>query len=413
MKKKSSLLVFIPGILFALITPGAFADVITDWNLITLSATKKAGQNSNFATRTIAIEAIAVYDAVNSIKQFGTPYQYNVPAEGNASAQAAAAQAAYNVLLNFFPEQKAELDVALSKSLDSITDGPVGNGTTVGAAAASAILALRANDGSLPDISYPHPASAKAGEYRLTPPLFKPGINQQWGNVKPFALASTNQFFPQPPPSYGSDEYKNALAEVENLGATGSSLRTNEQTHIAQFWKQDAELGVNEAARELARSHKTSLENNALIFILVAIAAADARIEVWAAKYRYLFWRPLTALNADTIGSVNNNYTKWDPLIATPAHPDYPSGHSATVTAGFDVLKFFFGDKNTLVLHTTTPGEPSRTIQSLSDGESENGLSRIYGGIHYSFDNSSGQKIGRQVAQYVLEKGPKKKPAKK
>jgi membrane-associated phospholipid phosphatase len=133
---------------------------------------------------------------------------------------------------------------------------------------------------------------------------------------------------------------------------------------------------------------------------------ADARIAVWDAKYTYLFWRPVTALNANPDGSVTNGYSDWSPLIATPAHPDYPSGHSGTVDAGFTVLQLFFGDRNTLTLHTTTPGEPPRTIKSLSQGESENGLSRIYGGIHYAFDNIQGQGLGVKVAVYDLIHGP-------
>jgi len=118
-------------------------------------------------------------------------------------------------------------------------------------------------------------------------------------------------------------------------------------------------------------------------------------------------WRPVTALNAEADGSVTS-YTKWTPLINTPAHPSYPSGHSATVTAGYEVLKKFFGDKNHLELHTTTEGEPARTVESLSAVEFENGYSRIYGGIHYAFENSSAQNVGRKVAEWVLKNGPHK-----
>ncbi|MDB5154843.1 MAG: superfamily protein [Mucilaginibacter sp.] len=148
---------------------------------------------------------------------------------------------------------------------------------------------------------------------------------------------------------------------------------------------------------------------NALIFVLTDIAEADARIAIWDAKYDYLFWRPVTSLNADEDGGISNNYAKWTPLIATPPHPSYPCGHCGTVQAGFDVLKKFYGDKNTIELHTTTPGEPVRTIKSLSDGESENSWSRIYGGIHYPFDNAASTKLGKQVADYVLANGPKRK----
>jgi hypothetical protein len=389
--------------LFSL-APHASADVITDWNLITLNATKTGGLNSNLGSRIDAIEAVAVYDAVNSIKQFGTPYHYYTPDSG--SAQAAAAQAAHDVLVNYFPGQQVALDAALTNSLNNITDGPIGNGQTVGAAAATDIIAFRAGDGSSPNVSYPGPATPGVGQWRPTPAAFAPGINEQWGTVTPFVLDSGSRFRPGPPPAVGTWQYNLALAEVKSLGATNSGTRTADQTHIAQFYKQDAELTVNEAARELAIAKGTSIEENALLFALTDIAVADARIAIWDAKYTYLFWRPVTALNANSDGSVTNGYNAWTPLIATPAHPDYPSGHSGTVDAGFTVLQLFFGDRNTFTLHTTTAGEPARTIKSLSQGESENGLSRIYGGIHFSFDNIQGQSLGLKVAAYDLIHGP-------
>ena len=381
-------------------------DIIIRWNLITVKATKTAKQNSNLGTRTEAIEAIAVYDAVNSIKHFGTPYHYFNASTGPASAQAAAAQAAHDVLVSFFPDQKPALDSALTNSLQGLIDGPVDNGQKVGSASAADIIALRANDGSSPLTTYAGPANAGVGAYRPTPGKFAPGIDVEWGKVKPFLLKDSKQFLPEPPPVIGSDAYKKAIAEVAEIGEIKSAKRTEDQTHIAQFYKQDAELTVNEGLRELAANHGTSLEENALIFALTDIAEADARIEVWGGKYAYLFWRPVTSLNAEADGSVKD-YTKWTPLITTPAHPSYPSGHSATVTAGYEVLKKFFGDKNKLELHTTTPGEPARVVESLSAVEWENGYSRVYGGIHYSFENSAAQNVGRKVAEYVLANGPK------
>ena len=130
------------------------------------------------------------------------------------------------------------------------------------------------------------------------------------------------------------------MAEVAAVGEIKSATRTEDQTHIAQFYKQDAELTVNEGARLLALAHKTNLEQTALIFVLTDIAEADARIEVWGGKYTYLFWRPVTALNADSDGSVKA-YTKWTPLINTPAHPSYPSGHSADTPLPFSVVNNF------------------------------------------------------------------------
>jgi hypothetical protein len=391
----------------------ASADVITDWNLITVNATKTGGQNSNLGSRTDAIEAIAVYDAVNSIRQFGTKYHYYVPNTG--SAQAAAAQAAHDVLLNYFPSQQAALDAALTNSLANITDGPIGNGRTAGSAAAADIIALRASDGSSPNVTYPGPGAIVPGAYQLTPNIpavtappftFNPGINKQWGTVTPFVLAATNQFRPGPPPALDSADYTNALAQVQSLGSLTSVARTADQKHIANFYKQDAELTANEAAREAATGSGLSLEEDALLFVLVDIAVADARIAIWDAKYTYLFWRPVTSLNASPDGTVTNNYSAWQPLVLTPNHPDYPCGHCGTVNAGIEVLKAFVGGENTVQLHTTTAGEPARLVQSLSNVEFENAWSRVYGGIHYAFDVSAAQTIGDEVAAYVLANGP-------
>jgi len=389
------------------------ADVITDWNLITVNATKTGGLNSNLGSRIDAIEAIAVYDAVNSIRQFGTKYHYYVPSTG--SAQAAAAQAAHDVLINYFPTQASALNTALASSLANITDGPIGNGTAVGAAAAADIIALRTGDGSSPNVTYPGPGTIVPGAYQLTPNIptvttppftFNPGINEQWGAVTPFILAATNQFRPGPPPALTSTDYSNALAQVQALGSLTSVTRTADQTHIANFYKQDAELTANEAAREAATGRGLSLEEDALLFVLVDIAVADARIAIWDAKYAYLFWRPVTSLNANADGTVTNNYSAWQPLVLTPNHPDYPCGHCGTVNAGIEVLKAFVGGENTVQLHTTTAGEPARLVQSLGNVEFENAWSRVYGGIHYSFDISAAQTIGNEVAGYVLANGP-------
>src|ERR1700712_5386849 len=164
-----------------LFTLPASADVITDWNLITVKATKVAKYNSNLGSRIEAIEAIAVYDAVNSIKHIGTPYHFYASPSGTASAQAAVAQAAHDVLVNYFPAQKPHLDSALTTSLSQANDGPVDKGQAVGAASAADIIALRANDGSDPNQSYAGPVKPGVGEYRPTPAGFVPGINEQWG----------------------------------------------------------------------------------------------------------------------------------------------------------------------------------------------------------------------------------------
>ena len=171
MKAQSKYLPVLAAAALTSLTFQAAADVVTDWNQITLTATKTGGFNSNLGTRIGAIEAIAVYDAVNSIQQFGTPYHYNVAPAGPASADAAAARAAHDVLAYYFPAQQTNFASSHPASLAAIPDGPEKvNGQNVGAAAAADIIALRANDGSSPNFSYPGPAVPGVGEWRPTPP---------------------------------------------------------------------------------------------------------------------------------------------------------------------------------------------------------------------------------------------------
>jgi hypothetical protein len=403
----------------------ASADVITDWNLTTIEATKAQSPfsgtalNSNLGTRIDAIEAIAVYDAVNSVLHYGTPYHYDTPARRSSlgAATAAAVQAAHDVLINYFntPANVAVLDSLLATNLAEIPDGPdKSEGIAAGSASAADIIALRANDGSSPNVSYGGPATITVGAYQLTPNIptvdtppftFSPGINEQWGSVTPFVLTNSSQFRPPPPPAVESAAYLAGLNEVAELGTTNSPRHTAEETEIAQFYKQDAELTVNQTARLLSAAHNLSLAQNALFFLRVDLAEADSRIAEWEAKYYYLFWRPITALNANPDGVVTNNYSAWQPTIVTPNHPDYPSGHSGTVV-GVEVIRAYFGDHNTFTLDTTTPGISPRTLTSLTELEVENGLSRIYGGIHFPFDNAAGQQLGFDVARYVLSHGP-------
>ncbi|MDD5201169.1 MAG: hypothetical protein PHC88_15365, partial [Terrimicrobiaceae bacterium] len=188
--------------------PRVFADVITDWNFITIKATKglltptQAALNTNVASRIDAIEAIAVYDAVNAVLAFGTPYHYSTPAASPASADAAAVQAARDVLVSNFPGQTADLDAKLAASLAAIPDGPAKtNGIAAGSAAAADILALRGSDGSSPNITYA--GSTGVGEWRPTPTGFANGINQQWATLTPFVLGSPSQFRAPAPPAVG------------------------------------------------------------------------------------------------------------------------------------------------------------------------------------------------------------------
>jgi hypothetical protein len=435
MKPRSSTFLVLAGALIASLGIEARADVITDWNLYGIQVSKAgvsplsgaanpftgSALNTNLATRIHAIQAIAVYNAVNSILGFGTAYgSYSTPAPASASPEAAAAQAAHDVLVNYFPAQQTGLDVRLATSLASIPAGQSKtDGIAAGSAAAAHIILLRSSDGSSPNSTYPGPAAVSPGAYQLTPNIpgaasppytFGPGINFQWKTVTPFVLATPSQYRPEPPPAVGSARYVKALNQVKVYGDPTNPRHTAELNSIANFYRQDAEILINEIGRKLSQLNSFTLADNALLFAQLDIASADIRIAEWDAKYFYLAWRPITALNADVTGAVTNNYSAWKPTLVTPNHPSYPSGHSGTVS-GLEILRSYFPDTlpANFTINTTT-GEPARVVASLTQIEADNGLSRIYGGIHFSFDNEAGQALGRAVAADVLAHGPQLLP---
>jgi hypothetical protein len=384
----------------------AYHNVVLDWNNIALNLTHNSAAGTNIATRIMAINSIAVYDAINSIKKFGTAFHYSETVTGVASIRAAAAQASHDVLVNFYPQQKNYLDSILDQHLNSISEPGVISGKDIGARAAKDILILRSGDGASPNLNYNGIINPGPGVWRPTPSDFLPAANLQWATLKPFVLSSSGQFRPQGPPHIDSSDYIRALNEVKDMGAKNSTLRTTEQKQIAYFFMGNPENVVCEVADFLIRNSNKTIEESSYILLLINITHADARIAVWDAKYTFKFWRPVTALNADSTGSVTNNYEKWTPLLGTPAHPSYLSGHSCSISSSMEILRHFFGENHDLTIKPTVTGYPSRFYKSLSQIEAENGLSRIYGGIHFSFDNTDAQVLGKKVAQYVLQNGP-------
>jgi hypothetical protein len=470
---------------------GAAADAVTDWNYYSILATKgltdtgvspiagnpAIAQNSNVATRIEAIEARAVYDAVNAITRFSPKsYYYTIPAApGGAtanSAKSAAAQAAHDVLLATLPNNanwtatRAWLDARLAESLAGVS--PTDPGIAVGQAAAVAAVAARAGDFSAPRTTYTpstnitatggvnatgnpgagvwRPSNGGAGDVNPTtgsPTGFNTSgivpaaaIDFNWKNVTPFSLSTLKkqQLVALVPPSLKlsadpGSEYQKELEYVKTRGqeiGAPSTSRSGDQTLQALYYKSDAEVFVNEAARYASQARGLSLQQKAKLFALLDNALADARIAAWQSKYDLVFWRPVTALNADLATGAVASYD-WKPLATTPAHPSSTSGHSATVAAGTEVLRSFFGTDDIL------PGGVPVTLSALpwtigtnngtgkanplingSDGTTrsvttftrlqlENGQSRLYLGVHYGTDNYQGQQLGLAVADAIIQ----------
>jgi Ca2+-binding RTX toxin-like protein len=225
-------------------------------------------------------------------------------------------------------------------------------------------------------------------------------------------MTTSIQFLPAAPPAMTSTAYATALNEVKAIGSSTSTTRTPDQTAIAQFWANGSGTSTppghwNVVAEIVSQNNGNSLEDNARLFAMLNVALADAGISCWDAKYEFDMWRPVTAIReADTDGnSATTEDAVWTPFLATPAFPTYSSGHSTFSGAGAAVLKAFFGtDRVTFVLPSETSGVADRTFRSFTQAAEESGMSRIYGGIHFSFDNTAGLTSGDQIGRYVASK---------
>jgi hypothetical protein len=376
------------------------------WNEIMLQAIALAGSPPPFATRAMAIESLAVFNAVSAIE--GTPgYLVSLTAPDGASAAAAAAQAAHDALVSLFtsPSLVAMFDAQLVVSLGAIPDGEAKTeGIAVGAEAAADMIALRAGDGW--NVPVPYTPGTDPGMWQPTPPANLPAAAPQWADLEPFALLSPDQFQPDGPPALTSRAYARAFQQVQALGEDDSTLRTPEQTEIAQFWVVPGRTppgAWNDIAADIAQAEGLSLSETARLLATLNVAEADALIAVWDAKYLYEAWRPVTAIpNADDIG---NRWISedpgWLPLLITPNHPEYVSAHSAISAAAAEVLTEFFGKH--YEFSYTAPTGVTREFDSFWEAANEAGMSRIYGGIHFSFSNEDGKALGEEVAEWVLD----------
>lgn len=352
-------------------------------------------------SRSYAMVSAAIYDAVNATT--GKTHVAFVPgvATSGGDTRAATAVAARNMLAALNPAKTAEYDTALSASLALVPDGAAKtNGMATGAAIASASLAARVGDGSTAPSTYaPTPG---IGNWQPTPPGNLPAALPQWADVTPFVMSSPEQFRPAAPPNVGSAAYAAAYNEVMAIGSATSAIRTADQSAAAAFWVQasgtapwlKAGLGIAET------SGLPSIEN-ARLFALISTSIADAVIGVWDAKYEYDFWRPITAIRAGdadgndlTVGDIG-----WTPFIVTPNHPSYISGHSGVSGAGSAILSSFFGDAHDFCLMASGL---TRCFNSFSGAAEDAANSRLWGGIHWRFDNEAGLALGRGVGAYVL-----------
>jgi hypothetical protein len=377
------------------------------WNQAALGAIQQDATDPLFASRALAMVQAAVYDAVNAVE--GTPaYYVKIAAPADASVDAAVDAAAHDVLSDLYPAQQASFDALLTSLLALLPAGQATtDGETVGQAAGNAIIAMRANDGSQSFVDFT-PGTA-AGDWQPTAPMYAPALDPQWANLKPFALTSPNQFDPAGPPALTSQQWADAVNQVESLGAVNSTTRTADQTQTAQFWNDASGTYTppghwNAISETVAQQQGDSLVADARLFAELDISLADAGITAWNTKYDYDTWRPITVIQTGGAG-VNSGVTAdptWEPLLTTPNFPEYVSGHSTFSGAASTVLDAFFGDN--ISFSSTEPTLPgvTRSYTSFDQAAQEAGMSRIYAGIHFIFSDTDGLAAGQAVAQWDL-----------
>jgi hypothetical protein len=403
----------------------ARGDDVTDWNQHMLRAGTVGGTSPVVMTRVGAIVQASVFDAVNGIDRKYAPVHVPPGGAADASRRAAVVEAAYTALVALYPAQKSTFDARLAVSLTAIASDPnetsagIASGIAWGQTAANGILSWRATDGFTPAPA-PFLGGMAVGEWRPTPPAFLSGAVPQFAYMTPWVIRAPSQFRPDGPPALTSDRYTADFNETKTMGSVSSSIRTADQTIYAWFWNAStviylwnhvADVLIERGGRDKDddsdhwSEHRNSLLENARLLALLDLAMADAAVACWEAKYHYVFWRPVTAIPlADTDGNPDTiSDASWMPLFATPAFPEYPSGHSTVSGAAAVVLASFFGERKHFTVDNDLLIGVTRSFQSFSEALDEVKNARVFAGIHFRSACDDGQAAGIQVANWVLD----------
>ncbi|MGC1450880.1 MAG: vanadium-dependent haloperoxidase [Candidatus Sulfotelmatobacter sp.] len=407
-----------PGLLSVLMVTVLFgsaaarADVVLDWNTIAVNTAVANHQNPFAQARYAAIVQLAVFEAVNAITGEYQPYLGTITAPPGASAEAATTEAAYQVLSTYFPASQAALYADRTNSLASIPDSPAKiDGIATGDAAAAALIALRANDGSSPpQFNVPGPPVPGGWQATSSCPIVNGvavGIALQWQNVTPFGIPNAGDFLLGPPPALTSNEYAKAYNEVMTVGSLNSTERPQDRANVALFYAASSPTQVfNQAAGQVAQEQGRSLSENARALALINMAMSDSLVASFLNKYHFNFWRPETAIhagdadgNSKTVGDLS-----WAPFIVTPCFPSYPSNHGSAGNGAAEVLRRLYGEDGHSI-RLTSPAVPNITLQYTSFKQITDDISdaRVYGGIHFRTDQVAGEHLGRAVGKTVYK----------
>ncbi len=404
-------------------------NIVAQWDKIAEDTVVGSGAQQIEGLIYLSYTQTAVYDAVVAIEGGYQPYGPSLTAPAGASADAAVVEAAYRTLVNYFPASAAPLLAARTASLGAIADSQAKtDGIAVGLQAAQAIIALRTGDGRLTPIATTSPITPKPpapGVWRLTPAAYAAPQIPWAGDMKPFVLARPDQFQPAPPPSLSSATWVADFNEIKAIGRDTSTTRTAAQTATARFYTANVPRQWNRLVRDIAESHSLGLLQTARLAAMINVVAADAGIAVLNAKYHYLFWRPVTAIDPGSVKPTGDGFGPtpgfddgnpatveqpgWRPLVTTPNHPEYPAAHGTITSAVDEVLTTFLGTNWIDVdIYGFDFAGAAGNLDAVHHFDRANDLrheiidARTWGGVHYRNSTVAGVALGRSVAKYDL-----------
>jgi hypothetical protein len=384
---------------------GNGGDAVLDWNEIMVTTVRP--QNPFAQARVAAVTQVAVFEAVNAITGDYESYLEPIAAPDGASAEAAAVIAAHDVLVNYVPTAAETLSSARAASLAQIPDGQSrDDGIAVGQAAAAELIALRSADGSAPP-QFHQPASTEPGEWQPTATCpAAGGAFFHWQNLAPFGVQSNDQFRSAPPPALTSSQYAKDFEEVARVGGVDSAARPQDRSDVARLYASLLAVGAwNGAAQQLAAADPRSLSEHARVLAVLNMSISDGLATSMETKYHYTFWRPETAIRAaDADGNDRTaGDTGFAPYIATPCFPSYPSAHASAGYAARVVLERVWGSGGHSIdlSHPAVSGVVAHysSLKQITDDIDD---ARVFGGIHFRFDQDAGAIQGRRVGQYVF-----------
>ncbi len=396
---------------FWFIAPLAFAcglhagNVVSDWNAIgSTTIIANGGKAPGASTVWLAYSSLAMYDAVNAITGEYQPFYYRIAGPATASIDAAAVAAAHRVLVNYFSGQQTALDAQFKASLGAITATPdaMTAGIAVGEAAALAVISARTGDGL--EANVPYIPGSGPGAWIPTPPGFLAPATPWLGQMRPFTMKAASDYLPDPPETLSSEIWKRDYNLTRSYGGTTSTARSAAESEIGIYWTEHTGQQFARAFNYLVANNSMGTADASRMMAMLWTGVADAAIGCFNGKYKYGFWRPVTAIQAGGGSSDLTGDPAWLPLGTTPNHPEYPAAHGCLTGAASTLIADFFGTTKVHVVTDSvafTDGPHQHVFEDTRDMMDEVFWARMYAGFHFYHSLEAGRQLGETVAQGV------------